>query len=271
MSASVNFGDTQVLTVVRAVLLGLLPPGIEVIRAYGNRVPEPLGPDFCVLSPPLRRDRLSTNRDTDTDQSVIGGIAGETLVVTAGAALLPGYPLYGPAVVAGSFVTAVAADGLSYTVTPPQSAPAGSTIYVGRHAMVQPTDLVCQCDVHGPNSSGNASILAITWRDDAACQLIEAAAGPLEMQPLYADDPRLVPFQNAEAQWEDRWVVDLHLQANIAVSLGQQFAASLRVGLFPVDLRLPTPVTPTVPVGAVGLEDGSGAWAFEDGTLMEWG
>lgn len=274
MSASVNLGDTQVLTVVRTVLLGLLPPGTEVIRAYGNRVPEPLGPDFCVLTPPQRRDRLSTNRDTDTDLAVWGGIVGTTLTVQHGGALLPGYPLYGPAVAPGSAVTAAASDGVTYTVTPSQGVPAGSKIYVGRHAMQVPTDLVCQCDVHGPNSSSNAAAIAITWRDDAACQLIAAASGPLEMAPLYADDPRLVPFQNAEDQWEDRWVVDLHLQANIVVSLGQQFADVVTVDLFPVDLVLPEPVAP-VPPGppgpAAGLESGTGVWIFDNGRLVGWG
>jgi hypothetical protein len=271
MAAFVNLGDTQVLSVVRTVLLGLLPPGIEVIRAYGNRVPEPIGPDFCVLSPPHIRTRLSTNRDTDLDLSVTGQIVAETLVVSAGAPLLAGTPLYGPAVRPGSLVTAVAPDGASYTVTPPQTTPPGSTIYVGQHTMLAPTDLVCQCDVHGPNSSLNASALAITWRDDAACQLIKAASGPLEMQPLYADEPRMVPFTNAEAQWEDRWVVDLHLQANILVTVGQEFADELAVGLLPVDLFLvPRPIPPG-PVTGVALEDGSGSWLFEDGAAMEWG
>jgi hypothetical protein len=243
-TALVSFADTQVLTVVRTVLLGLLPPGTEVIRAYGNRVPEPLGPDFCVLSPPHIRTRLSTNRDANYDLRVEGAITGTTLVVSQGFTLQPGYPLYGPHVVAGSRIVAAGPLANEYTVAPAQSVPAGSTIYVGRHAMLQPTDLVCQCDLHGPNSSANATAIQTTWRDDAGCRLVKAAAAPLEMAPLYADDPRMVPFQNAEAQWEDRWIVDLHLQGNVIVTLGQEFADTVVIGLFPVDLFLVPRVMP---------------------------
>jgi hypothetical protein len=158
--------------------------------------------------------------------------------------LLPGYTLYGPHVVRGSVITAAGSVANSYTVTPPQMVPAGSTIYVGRHVMLQPADLVYQCDVHGPNSSMNAAAIHTTWRDDAGYQMVKAVSGPLEMAPLYADDPRMVPFQNAESQWEDRWIVDLHLQANIIVTLGQEFADDVVIGLYPVDLILIPSITP---------------------------
>lgn len=267
MVAQVNMGDTQLLAVVRAVLLGLLPPGIEVIRAFGNRVPEPVGSDFCVLSPPHIRTRLSTNRDVDIDRRVTGNIAGDILTVESGFALLPGYGLYGPVVAPGSVVTAALPNPMQYAVAPAQTVPAGSTIYVGRHTMLQPTDMVCQCDVHGPASSMNATAIATTWRDDAGCQLMRAASGPLDMQPLYADDPRMVPFPNAEAQWEDRWIVDLHVQANVLVTLGQEFADQLHVDLLVPDLML-LPLPPPVPLG---LEDLSGMWAFDNGAPIGWG
>ena len=243
-TALVNFGDIQVLAVVRTVLLGLLPPGIEVIRAYGNRAPEPIGPDFCVLSPPHIRERLSTNRDADLDLRVAGHITGSTLVVEDGFALQVGYPLYGPHVAPGSRIVAAGPLPNEYTVAPPQTVPAGTTVYVGRHAMLQAADLVMQCDVHGPNSSINATAISVAWRDDAGYQLVRAASGPLEMAPLYADDPRMVPFQNAESQWEDRWIVDLHLQGNVIVTLGQEFADVVVIGMFPVDLFLDPHVQP---------------------------
>lgn len=243
MSALVSLGDTEALSVVRAVLLALLPSGTEVIRAFGNKVPEPIGEDFVVVSP-LRRERLSTNRDTNFDLRVIGSISDETMLVENGFTLLPGYSLYGPAVARGSVITAAGPNANSYTVAPPQAVPAGSKIYVGRHAMLQPADLVYQCDVHGPTSSMSAMAIATTFRDDHGCRLFKEASGPLELQPLYADDPRMVPFTNAEAQWEDRWIVDLHVQANIIVTLGQEFADEVVIGLYPVDLFLIPSVTP---------------------------
>lgn len=244
MPALVNLGDTQALAVVRTVLLELLPPGIEVIRAFGNKVPEPVGDDFCVVTP-LRRERLATNRDTDLDLRVTGSITDDIMLVQQpGITLLPGYTLYGPHVVRGSVITATGPNAHSYVVAPPQAVPAGSTIYVGRHVMLQPADLVYQCDVHGPNSSMNAAAIHTAWRDDAGYQMVKAASGPLEMAPLYADDPHMAPFQNAEAQWEDRWIVDLHLQANIIVTLGQEFADEVVIGLYPVDLFLIPHIVP---------------------------
>jgi hypothetical protein len=238
MPSLVNFGDTEILSVMRAVLLEWLPSGVDVIRAYGNRVPEPLTPDFCVLSP-LRRERLSTNRDTNIDIKLTGGIVGNTLTVETGGPVQAGYPLYGLAVVPGTVVTAAlptAGPRGSYTVTPAQSVMAGSKIYAGRHAMLHPADCVYQCDVHGPNSSANVMAIATTWRDEYGCQRFLDASGALEMQPLYADDPHMAAFQNAESQWEDRWVVDLHLQANVVVTVGQEFADEVLIRMFPVDL-----------------------------------
>jgi hypothetical protein len=46
----------------------------------------------------------------------------------------------------------------------------------------------------------------------------------------------MAAFQNAESQWEDRWVVDLHLQANVVVTVGQEFADEVLIRMFPVDL-----------------------------------
>ena len=248
MPAVVSLGDTEIMTAVRAVLLYLLPPGVEVIRAYANRVPQPVTPDFCVLSE-VRRERLSTNRTNDADVRFTGGIDGDTLTVTSGPALMAGYSLYGSAVVPGSVITGVLDQPGAYTVTPSQIVLAGSRIYAGRHVMVQPMDVVYQCDIHGPNGNLYATAIQTVWRDARGCELLAEAAKPYTMVPLYADDPRMVPFANGESQWEDRWIVDLHTQVNFLVSLGQEFAESLAIQppLWPVDLMPPpayvTPLT----------------------------
>jgi hypothetical protein len=246
MPALVSIGDTEIMTAVRAVLLGILPSGVEVIRAYGNRVPEPLSPDFCVLTT-LRRERLSTNVDADADLHLIGGIVNDTLTVTSGPILLPGYLLYGSVMVPGSVVTAVLEAPGSYTVAPPQMVAAGSRIYAGRHTMLQPMDVVYQCDVHGPNGDMNALAIQTTWRDERGCQLLAQASQPYGMTPLYAEDPRMVPFPNAESQWEDRWIVDLHTQVNLVVSLDQEFADQLKLGIYSVDVVTIPQVTPHTP------------------------
>lgn len=59
-SLSLSLTQSQTLTALRTVLIGMLPAGIEIIEAEDNRVPEPEGPDFAIMTP-LFRDRLSYN------------------------------------------------------------------------------------------------------------------------------------------------------------------------------------------------------------------
>lgn len=59
MSASLSLTEAQVLGALRSVLLTYLGT-IEIVRSEINRVAEPIGPDFIVMTPP-RRERLSTN------------------------------------------------------------------------------------------------------------------------------------------------------------------------------------------------------------------
>lgn len=53
--------ETDIMTALRTVLLGILPSGYDVLRSQANRVPQPKGPDFVMMTP-LRYARLSTNR-----------------------------------------------------------------------------------------------------------------------------------------------------------------------------------------------------------------
>jgi hypothetical protein len=50
------------MTALRGFLLGCVPVGVEVIQSQANRVPEPAGADFILMTPTLRQ-RMSTNLD----------------------------------------------------------------------------------------------------------------------------------------------------------------------------------------------------------------
>ena len=58
--------ESQAMEALRAFLLGILTEGTEVVRGLDNRVPEPIGTDFVVITPILR-ERLSTNVSTYRD------------------------------------------------------------------------------------------------------------------------------------------------------------------------------------------------------------
>lgn len=236
MPAVLDFTEKQALIALRTVLLGMVPPGVEVIRAQVNRVPEPLGPDFVIYTL-LRRHRLSTNVDTDIDTAITGAITAGTMNVTALTAdsvLLPGYGVTGPAVQPDSYIVAQI-DGTpggigDYTVTPTQTAL--GPLYAGTHGMLQPVNLVLQLDIHGPASGDTIQSVSTFARDEAGTIALDDLG--LNLQTLYTTDPTQATFINAESQFEDRWVCEWHVQCNFTLTVLQQFADQVVV-----DVKLP--------------------------------
>ena len=267
---TLSITEAQILTVLRSFLLSVLPPGVEIIRAQINRVPEPIGQEFVVMTP-LLRSRLSTNVDDYADASMMGFITGTVLTVTAVefGAIVVGAPVYGDGVLPGTRITAflTGTGGIgTYTVTPSQTVPSGDEVpfYLlaesgeplltedGRHILLdsfipagtpiplfagtmsalQATMVTVQLDVHGAASADNVQIITTLFRDEYACQFFTALLP--ELQPLYTSEPRQAPFLNGEAQIEYRWTVDAVMQANPIVTVPQQFADEVTVVLEPV-------------------------------------
>jgi hypothetical protein len=63
--------DVQIFTAVRALLLAIVPDGVEVFRGEVNRVPEPIGPNFVILTA-RTRVRLSTPVESWTGRAPVG-------------------------------------------------------------------------------------------------------------------------------------------------------------------------------------------------------
>ena len=125
----------------------------------------------------------------------------------------------------GNFVlmTGLSAPGLSTdktTFIPGTSNPGNET-----HS--RSTQWNVQLDCYGPSAADTAALIATAFKTDyAAAQLALAA---IEIQPLYADDPRQMTILNAENQYEPRWIVELAMQYNPVVTLPQDFAIGLTV------------------------------------------
>jgi len=96
--------------------------------------------------------------------------------------------------------------------------------------IMQSSECVVQVNIHGSANASN--LLATLFRDEFATDFFEAYPN---ISPLYAEDPRQAPFNNAEQQIEDDWTIDFHLQVNLSVSLPQQSATELEVELYNVD------------------------------------
>lgn len=225
----------------RSVLLGFLPAGIDVILGQTNRVAEPSGPDFVVFWPTGRR-RISTNIDTGLDALFGGAITGTVLNVlsmTAGAIVI-GMPIYAPTgLAAGTTVTAfgtgTGAEG-TYTVSPSQIYGLG-LMSGGSQSITQEVEITIQLDVHGPASAENAQAITTLLRDGYAVDAFLALGA--DVMTLHADDPKQVPFINGEQAYETRWVIEAKLQANQVLSIPQQFAGALAVGIVDVDAVYP--------------------------------
>jgi hypothetical protein len=93
----------------------------------------------------------------------------------------------------------------------------------------QSGQITFQIDVHGPNSTDNAHVITTLFRDDFGYQSFTNSNSAIT--PLYADNPRQMPYASAEDQFEDRWVIDGVIQADQTVSISQQFADELELNL----------------------------------------
>jgi len=91
MNATISPNRTDILSALRSFLLAVLPDGTDVILAIENRVPEPTGPNFAIMSP-IRFQRLSTNVDGNADVLFSGTIAPAPASFTGAIAPAPANP-----------------------------------------------------------------------------------------------------------------------------------------------------------------------------------
>ena len=240
MTALLSLTESNVITVLRAFLLNVLPGPIEVVQAWDNVVSEPTTADFIVMAPTMR-SRIETNIDANADVSFTGSIAASTLTISSVAygAVVVGSPVFGVGVAANTVITAmVSGSGGPGTYKVNNAQTIGSeALAAGFWSSLQPTMVTIQLDVHGPNSTDNGQVITTLFRDVFATDFFSTY--PYAVTPLYIDDRGLQPFINGEAQYENRWVLDVHMQANIVVSTGLEYADTLDVGVFEVDTYYP--------------------------------
>lgn len=226
-------------------LRSVLPDGVEVILGQQNRVPEPDGTEFVVMTP-IRYVRLRTNIDTPVDSRFTGSIADDVLDVSAVDPNLDGAIQVGSYVAGENVAIGTRVLGLltgtggvgTYRVTPPQTL-ASQTLAAGRVDVEQGSQETVQLDFHSADlrTSGDwAQTVATLMRDEFAVDSFAAQTPNYGVVPLYADDPRQAPFRNAEDQYEWRWVLEAMLQVNAVVSVPQQFADSIELELIDVDV-----------------------------------
>jgi len=229
----------------RAFLLDVLPAGVDVIAALQNRVPEPAGDTFVVMTP-IRFVRLRTNIDGAADCRFTGSIAGTSLTASFGAndfgTIAIGAQVFGTGAIDGTTITAGPSGGGAgvYTVDEAQTL-SSRTLSTGQKTLEQGAQVTVQLDFHSLDNSASslAQTVSTILRDEAGVDLFATLAPDSGVVPLYADDPRMTPFTNEEQQIEWRWMLEVNLQVNQVVVLPQQYADSVVVELIDVDAADP--------------------------------
>jgi len=237
--------EEQTLTALRSFLLSFLAAGTEVVKGQDNRVPEPVGPDFVEMTPILR-ERLEWNIDTYSADTQTLDFAALTNTPNVGDILVNGTATASGAVVSVSGASVVVAMGVSAyfavgdVITDQTTALAIGTVTAvayGEKTIMQPTKFTIQLDVHGPLSGDNAQLISTLMRDAYAYD--QFLTSGFDVSPLYASEPRQLPFANAEQQIEYRYVVDTVLQCNPVISVSAQYAAALVANVIDVDATYP--------------------------------
>ena len=106
-----------------------------------------------------------------------------------------------------------------------------------------------QLDVYGTGGWAGtwAGWIVSLWRDEFACAIMQNS------QPLYADEARMVPLIDSEAQYEERWSITLTAQYNPVITPPQEFADGLSLGL----VNLPSFASSGFIIEAVEDSDGN--------------
>ncbi len=228
-----SLNQTQILTALRSFLLRVVPSGTEIIRGQDNRVAEPIGNDFIVMTP-LAQPRLGTNEVSYFDDVIVGSIHNTVLTVTevdrAQIALAQGMLILdgtmnvaGGTLILGQLTGDPGGVG-TYRITPSQNV-VSEMMYVGTREDLVPTEFVVQMDVHGPLSGDNIRVIDGLFRSEYG---VDTMAG-FDVSPLYCTDPRQAPFVNDSNQIEYRWSMDAHLQVNPAIRTPQEFMTEIFV------------------------------------------
>lgn len=101
---------------------------------------------------------------------------------------------------------------------------ADPTPTTGTKSSLDATQYTWQIDCYGPLSSDWAATLSTMLRDEYSCLMMAP-----NVQPLHADDPRMMPLIDGEMQYEQRWTVTAVLQYNPVVATPMQFMDSAQV------------------------------------------
>ena len=100
--------------------------------------------------------------------------------------------------------------------------------------VAQDLELMVQIDAYGPYSGTWASLISTLFEDEYGF----TAMGP-NCEPLYCNDARMMPLQNSEDEYEERWCLTAALMYTPVATISQQYAETLDITLKDVNVLIP--------------------------------
>jgi hypothetical protein len=216
-----------------------LVTGIPAVKGQVNRVPTLKG-DYAVMWP-LTRPRLSTNRKTPIDCKFIAAIIGPLMTVSAvpiGTIVL-GRQLIAPGISANTIILEQQSGetgGAGVYLVSIEQVVASQVMSAGVMSIEESNEVIMQVDVHGPCSSDNTQSLQQLFWDAYAVDVLS----PTGVTPLFAEDPRQMPFITAAKEYEDRWTIDLHMQIKPVIEIPLEFSDSFTLTVVDVEVSIPS-------------------------------
>lgn len=168
-----------------------------------------------------------------------------TVSAVARGTILADANVYGVAVATPTKVRALGSGtgGVGTYIVGPTQSIASRTLSAGGRTIRQNANFTVQLDFHSLDSTSAvdmAQTIATAFRDPYAVSFFsDLTAGTIS--PLFADDPRFVPFQQENQQYEHRWIVEANLQVNQTIRVPAQYADLAEVVLISVDTGPPYP------------------------------
>lgn len=108
---------------------------------------------------------------------------------------------------------------------------------VNGKSIMRPTQFEVQLDFYGTKAQERSAVVSMLFRDDAGCRAFQGIG--FELQPLYANDPVQMPIITGEEQFLSRWTLRAALQYNPKITLPQDFATEVEIGLIDVEVEYP--------------------------------
>ena len=223
MTITTSITESNIFKALGNFITSILPAGTPVVQGQQNRVAEPAGKDFVVMWP-LLTERISQNVDSLSDIAFVGSINGNNLTVTQilAGVIGNGNVLSANGILPNTIITG--GSGLSFTVNNAQIL-ASTTIQAGSVNYLSPRKVTMQLDIHGPNSADYGQIISTLFNDQFGVD--NFAGSGFDLSPLTCTEPRQMPFIAGEQQYEERWTIEVVIQANPIVEVAQQFAGNV--------------------------------------------